>query len=86
MSSLRLLTDFDSTEFQCSLEIYKSSFPSSERRPTEKVLELLKHDKNYHLFICLKDNSVVGISLLYTFRSLGIGLLDYMGVKPNYQR
>jgi GNAT superfamily N-acetyltransferase len=86
MSSLRLLTDFDSTEFECSLEIYKSSFPSSETRPTEKVVEMLKHDKDYHLFTCLKDNSVVGISLLYTFRSLGIGLLDYMAVKPNYQR
>ena len=86
MSSLRLLTDFDSTEFECSLEIYNSSFPSSETRPTEKVVEMLKHDKNYHLFTGLKDNSVVGISLLYTFRSLGIGLLDYTAVKPDYQR
>jgi N-acetylglutamate synthase-like GNAT family acetyltransferase len=47
---------------------------------------MLKSDKNYQLFICLKDNSVVGMSLMYIFRSLGIGLLDYMAVKPNYQR
>lgn len=86
MSVLKLLTDFESTEFRGGLEIYNSSFPSNEIRPTEKVVEMLKHNKNYQLFICLKDNSVVGISLLYIFRSLGLGLLDYMAVKPNYQR
>jgi GNAT superfamily N-acetyltransferase len=80
------LTDFSSTEFECSLEIYKSSFPSNETRPIERVVEMLKRDKNYQLFIYLKDNSVVGISLMYIFRSLGIGLLDYMAVKSNYQR
>jgi len=85
MSILKLM-DFNSTEFDCGLEIYKSSFPSNETRPTHKIVDLLKHDKNYQMFICLKDNSVVGISLMYVFRSLGIGLLDYMAVKPDYQR
>jgi GNAT superfamily N-acetyltransferase len=85
MSVLKL-ADFNSNEFEGSLEIYKSSFPSSVIRPVEKVVEMLKHDKNYQLFICLKDNSLVGMSLLYIFRHLGIGLLDYVAVKPNYQR
>lgn len=83
--SILKLTDFNSTEFDCSLEIYRSSFPSNETRPTHQIVDLLKHDKNYQLFICLKDDSVVGISLMYVFRSLGIGLLDYMAVKPDYR-
>jgi GNAT superfamily N-acetyltransferase len=83
--SIVKLTDFNSAEFDCSLEIYKSSFPPNETRPTQKIVDLLKRDKNYQLFICLKDNSVAGISLMYVFRSLGFGLLDYMAVKPDYQ-
>lgn len=79
------ITDLNSSEFEFSLEIYKSSFPPNETRPVEKVVEMLQNDKNYELFSCLKDNSVGGISLLYTFRSLGIGLLDYMSVLPSYR-
>jgi len=78
--------DFDSIEFKQSLEIYKSSFPPNETRSIEKVVAMLKNDKDYHLFIAKNDNFVVGISLLYVFRSLNIGLLDYMAVSPNYQR
>jgi hypothetical protein len=39
---------------------------------------MLKDDKDYHLLL--------GISLLYVFRFLNIGLLDYMAVAPKYQR
>jgi hypothetical protein len=35
MSVLKL-TDFSSTEFECSLEIYKSSFPSNEKDPVKR--------------------------------------------------
>jgi GNAT superfamily N-acetyltransferase len=80
------LTDWNSIEFECSLNIYKSSFPANETRPIEKIAEMLKRDKNYQLFVMMKDNSVVGISLMYVFRTLAIGLLDYMAVKPNYKR
>jgi GNAT superfamily N-acetyltransferase len=79
------LTDLNSSEFKYSLEIYKSSFPPNQTRPIEKVVEMLQNDKNYELFCCLKDSSVVGISLLYTFRSLGIGLLDYLSVMSDYR-
>jgi GNAT superfamily N-acetyltransferase len=78
--------DFESLEFEQSLDIYKSSFPSNETRSIEKVVAMLKADKDYHLFITKNNSSVVGISLLYVFRSLNIGLLDYMAVAPNWQR
>ena len=83
--SILKLTDFNTAEFDYSLEIYKSSFPSNETRPTHNIVDLLTYDKNYQLFVCLKDDLVVGISLMYVFRSLGFGLLDYMAVKPDYQ-
>jgi GNAT superfamily N-acetyltransferase len=78
--------DFESIEFKQSLELYKSSFPPNETRSIEKVVAMLKGDKDYHLFITKNNNYVVGISLLYVFRSLNIGLLDYMAVAPNLQR
>ncbi len=45
---------------------------------------MLENDKNYHLTISLKDNLVIGISLMYIFRSLNIGLLDYMTIIPTH--
>jgi GNAT superfamily N-acetyltransferase len=83
---IKEINDFGSFEFEQSMAIYKSSFPSNETRPVERVIVMLRKDENYHIFVALKDNSVVGISLMYIFRSLRIGLLDYMAVIPNYRR
>ena len=83
---LKEIEDFHSWEFEESLNIYKSSFPSNETRPVEKVVRMLEEDKDYHLLTAADSNAVVGISLFYAFRSLHIGLLDYMAVHPNYQR
>lgn len=83
---LKEIEDFHSWEFKQSLNIYKSSFPSNETRPVEKVVKMLGEDKDYHLLTATDNNAVVGISLLYAFRSLHIGLLDYMAVHPKYQR
>lgn len=86
--SLRLkeIKDFNSLEFKKSLIIYQASFPPNETRPIEKVIEMLKDDKNYHLLIALNNDSVLGISLLYMFKNLKVGFLDYMAVSPNHQR
>jgi GNAT superfamily N-acetyltransferase len=74
------------SQFREAINIYQSSFPSNEIRPIEKVVAMLNTDKDYRLCVSLEDNSVVGISLMYIFRDLSIGLLDYMAVKPKYQR
>jgi len=47
---------------------------------------MLQNDNNYQLFISLNNETVTGLSLLYTFRSLSIGLLDYMVVIPTHHR
>jgi GNAT superfamily N-acetyltransferase len=83
---IKEIDDFDSFEFEQSIEIYKCSFPSNETRPVERVVVMLKNDNNYHLFISVHNNSVVGISLMYIFKSLRIGLLDYIAVIRNYRR
>jgi hypothetical protein len=80
------IEDFYSAEFKQCIEIYKFSFPSNETRPIEKVVEMLRNDLNYHLYISLDCQAVIGISLLYIFSSLNIGLLDYIAVIPSYHR
>lgn len=79
---------FDSSEFNESIKLYESSFPPNENttRPVGKVVEMLKNDENYHLYTSLNHKEVVGISLMYVFRSLGIGLLDYIAVHHDYRR
>jgi GNAT superfamily N-acetyltransferase len=47
---------------------------------------MLKNDSRYHLYVAIKDNSMIGISLLYIFEHLKMALLDYMAVIPNFQR
>jgi len=82
---LRELEDFRSWEFRECLDIYKDSFPSNQMRPVKNVIRMLKDDGNYHLFIAANKESVAGISLLYVFKPLQIGLLDYLAVESNYQ-
>jgi len=76
----------NSAEFDRAMQIYSSSFPPVETKPVNKVVKMLLNDKNYHLFIMAKDGSVIGISLLYVFKRLRSGLLDYMAIIPEYQR
>jgi GNAT superfamily N-acetyltransferase len=78
--------NFDSSQFECSIKIYESSFPPYETRPTEKVVEMLENGCNYHLFVSLDNRKVIGISLMYTMSDLGIGLLDYIAVTSEKQR
>lgn len=75
-----------SSEFDQALQIYSSSFPPVETKPVNKVVKMLLKDKNYHLFVMVKDGSVIGISLLYVFKRLRSGLLDYMAIIPEYRR
>lgn len=86
MTAEEEIQQFDSAEFEESLKLYKSSFPPNETRPIGKIVEMLKNDENYHLYVSLDHDQVVGISLMYVFRSLSIGLLDYLAVDPGYQR
>lgn len=66
-----------------SIEIYKYSFPADETRPADKIVDMLRNDQDYHLFISLNNELVIGMSLLYVFSSLRMGLLDYIAVIPN---
>jgi GNAT superfamily N-acetyltransferase len=80
------ITDIHSPQFAESIRLYEHSFPPYETRATEKIKEMLRCDNNYHLFASLGiDNKVIGISLMYTFKDLGFGLLDYMAVTPDCQ-
>jgi GNAT superfamily N-acetyltransferase len=82
---IKEIKDYNSFEFKQSIDIYESSFPFNETRPFEDIVNMLRNDKNYHLIVSLNNNSVIGISLMYIFRSLNIGLLDYMAISPSYR-
>jgi GNAT superfamily N-acetyltransferase len=56
-----------------------------ETKPVKRVVKMLLTDKNYHLFIMVNDSTVVGISLLYVFKGLRSGLLDYMAIIPEFR-
>lgn len=86
MHPLKELKDLSSPQFKKSIEIYESSFPSNETRPSKEIEQMLKTDDNYHLYVFLNTNEVVGISLLYNFKDLHVGLLDYMAVTKGNQR
>jgi GNAT superfamily N-acetyltransferase len=84
--SLIAIKPLSSSPFRESIiSIYESSFPSNQTRPTEKVIRMVDHSKNYRLFVSLSNGEVIGILLIYLFSSLRIGLLDYMAVVPNCQ-
>lgn len=83
--TIKEIDDYNSFEFKQSIDIYKNSFPYNETRSTGDIIDMLENDKNYHLIVSLNNNSVVGISLLYIFRSLNFGLLDYIAVTPSYR-
>ncbi|MGH9923011.1 MAG: GNAT family N-acetyltransferase [Nitrososphaerales archaeon] len=76
----------DMSEFRQAVLTYSSSFPPAQAKSPDKVRNLLKNDSNYHLYVAMDDQVVAGISLLYTFKQLSIGLLDYMAIAKEYQR
>jgi GNAT superfamily N-acetyltransferase len=86
---LKEIVDFESCEFRQSIEIYRNSFPPNETRPFKKIIEMLESDTNYYLIAAVDDNnnnSIMGISLMYVFRALNAGLLDYLAITPTYRR
>jgi GNAT superfamily N-acetyltransferase len=82
---IKEIKDYNSSEFKQSIEIYKNSFPYNETRLSEDIEYMLKNDRNYHLIASLNNNIVIGISLFYVFRSLNIGLLDYLAITPSFR-
>ncbi|MGN6624213.1 MAG: GNAT family N-acetyltransferase [Candidatus Nitrosocosmicus sp.] len=82
---IKEIKDYNSTEFKQSIELYKNSFPYNETRRSEDIESLLKKDENYYLIVSLYNNLVNGISLMYVFRSLNFGLLDYIAIDPAFR-
>lgn len=82
---IKEIDDYNSSEFEQSINIYKSSFPHNETRQVVDIENMLKNDKNYHLIASVNNNVVNGISLMYVFRSLNFGLLDYIAIAPSFR-
>jgi len=78
-------SELSPSEVDAVLQIYSSSFLPVETKPVTTVMAMLKNDRNYRLFVCLKNSKVVGFSLLYIFDAFKVGLLDYMAVGSSEQ-
>lgn len=86
MLEFKEITYHDNELLKQSLDIYLTYFPTQETRPLEKTISMIQKDDNYHIIATLKDEKVIGISLLYLFLSLKFGLLDYMAIINQFQR
>jgi GNAT superfamily N-acetyltransferase len=75
-----------SRQERLALQIYSASFPPVETKPVEKVKRMLRTDPDYHLYVARSNGTIVGISLLYVFRRLQIGLLDYIAIVPSHRK
>ena len=84
--SIDELKKFMGSEFDETLDIYRTSYSPVETKPTEMVTNLLITDSNYHLFVVKGEESVVAMALLYRFDDLKTCLLDYMAVAKGQQR
>jgi GNAT superfamily N-acetyltransferase len=77
-------------EFEELSNIYLSTFPLENAKHLDiylnHIFDMLKNDSRYHLYVAIKDRSMIGISLLYIFEELKMALLDYMAVLPTFQQ
>jgi GNAT superfamily N-acetyltransferase len=77
-------------EFEELSNIYLSTFPLENAKHLDiylnHIYDMLKNDSRYHLYVAIKDRSMIGISLLYIFEELKMALLDYMAVLPTFQQ
>ncbi len=67
------------------IKLYMNSFPAVERRPIEKLNEMVKNDEKYHLYIVKEDNSIIGFSLVCELPDEKVSLLDYMVINDSFQ-
>ncbi len=67
-------------------KLYANAFSAVERRPIEKLNEMIKNDENNHLYVIKEDNLIIGFALVYEFVNEKITLLDYMVIKDSLQR
>lgn len=67
-------------------ELYTNSFSAVERRPIEKLNEMIKNDENNHLYLVKQDNIVIGFALVYEILNEKVALLDYMVIKDKLQK
>jgi len=68
------------------IKLYMNSFPAVERRPIEKLNEMVKNDEKYHLYIVKEDNSIIGFALVCELPDEKVSLLDYMVINDSFQR
>jgi len=78
--------DLNPFELEQVVQLYSSSFLPVETKPIDKVLSMLRQNKNYKLYAAKSNERIIGFALLYIFPELKTGLLDYMAVDPSLRQ
>jgi len=68
------------------IKLYMNSFSAVERRPIEKLNEMVKNDEKYHLYLVKEDNLTIGFALVCELPDEKVSLLDYMVINDSFQR
>lgn len=78
------LTDLKSSLFEQVIDIYNYSFPDSERRPLNYLIDYLKNDIS-HLYIARSESTVLGLALFNNIPDSEFMLFDYLAVNINFR-
>ncbi|MEO8466942.1 MAG: hypothetical protein ABI640_16515 [Gammaproteobacteria bacterium] len=69
----------ESAAFAELLRLYREAIPSSERKQDDELREMLARD-DYEFRVALRDDGVVGFTIVKRFQSCDASLLEYMAV------
>jgi GNAT superfamily N-acetyltransferase len=79
------IKDLESNDAKKAFNLYLSTAQKFEPYPVEMIVNILKTDPHYMLYIAKKDEQFVGFALLYFFDELKICFLDFMAVISQMQ-
>lgn len=79
-----LLINTNSSKFDEVLVIYRDVFPASERQPIDVLKDRIVSGKTILLLAEVKE-CVVGFAMLWNFEHSDFALLDYLGVRKDWQ-
>lgn len=78
------LSQKDGRGFDEFYDIYSASFPQSEQKPKEELLDML-HSPNYTIFISKADGKTAGFCIVFHSAQTSFYLLEYMAVESVYR-
>ncbi|HEY9810661.1 MAG TPA: GNAT family N-acetyltransferase [Halomicronema sp.] len=84
MLQIKPLEKIPSKQFTEALKIYTQSFPPNELISPE-ILTTELQNKPDRIWIAEIDNQIIGMALIYPFKTCNLTLLGYLATDPNFR-